>query len=144
MLYLLTCLIQIALDIDRITSFTLPLFGCISLNALFDDVIGDYLFARSILLTTPTTANVGTSMTIPLALITDYLTYIFRVSGGGSGSGGGGDDVSSKENPLNSGSICGSMLVIIGFVIVNVGLDIEALYKRVRKVCESCYSYINS
>ena len=78
-------------------------------------------------------------MTIPLALITDYITYIFRVSGSGSG---GGDDVSSssKENPLNFGSICGSILVIIGFVIVNVGLDVEGVYKRARRQCESCYA----
>ena len=82
-------------------------------------------------------------MTIPLALITDYITYIFRAPGSGGGSGSG-DDVSSKENPLNFGSICGSMLVIIGFVIVNVGLDLEGMYKRARRLCESCYSYTNS
>ena len=77
-------------------------------------------------------------MTIPLAFLTDYITYIFRVSG--SSGGDGGDDVGSKENPLNFGSICGSMLVIVGFVIVNVGFDVEGIYKWVRGVGESCYT----
>jgi solute carrier family 35 protein F5 len=45
-------------------------FGFVMLNALFDDVIADYLWARSVLLTSPTVATVGLSMTIPMAILT--------------------------------------------------------------------------
>jgi hypothetical protein len=74
------------------------------LSSLFDDVIADYIWARAVLLTSPTTATVGLSLTIPLAIVTDLF----------SGMANG-----SKVTWI---SILGGLCVLIGFILVNVGL----------------------
>lgn len=50
---------------------SLSVLGFIVLNGLADNVLSDYLWARSIVLTSPTVATVGLSLTIPLAFLSD-------------------------------------------------------------------------
>ena len=93
-----------------VEGFTLKIFGFILLSALFDDVIADYLWARSVLLTSPTVATVGMSMTIPLAIVTDFLSGLFYGN-------------SPDNSALSAYSLCGAGLVLVGFLFVNVGLE---------------------
>ena len=72
----------------------------ILLLALGANFVSEYFWARSMLLTTPTVATVGLSMTIPLA----YLSDIF-IGAPGAGS-------------VLSG--IGALLVVSGFVMCNV------------------------
>ena len=41
------------------------------MNGLCNSVLSDYLWARSVVLTSPTVATIGMSITIPLAMISD-------------------------------------------------------------------------
>jgi solute carrier family 35 protein F5 len=91
-----------------VQSFTPQIFGFVCLSAVFDDVVADYLWARSVLLTSPTVATVGLSLTIPLAILTDMFSSVVH----------GGD----VEAP-SAASLGGAALVIAGFVLVNVGMD---------------------
>ncbi len=84
---------------QRLTWFIL---FCVVVKGLFDNVLSDYLWARSILLTSATVATVGLGLTIPLALVSD-LFIMDRV------------DVWSFE------SVFGAMLVLLGFIFVNIG-----------------------
>jgi solute carrier family 35 protein F5 len=85
----------------------------IIVGALFNNVLSDYLWARSIVLTSPTVATVGLSLTIPLAFLSDFLL--------GKGTAG-----------YLSGF--GAVFVVFGFVFVNTG--IEPLLERFRNVAE--------
>ena len=42
---------------------------------MFDQVISDYIWARAVVLTSPTVATVGMSITIPLAILSDLLIH---------------------------------------------------------------------
>lgn len=53
--------------------FSATILGFIVLNGLCDNVLSDYLWARAIVLTSPTVATVGLSLTIPLAFLSDAL-----------------------------------------------------------------------
>jgi solute carrier family 35 protein F5 len=75
-------------------------FGLICLEGLFDNVLSDYLWARAVVLTTPTIATVGLSLTIPLAFLSD--AFFNGV----------------VPSPL---SALGALTVIAGFILVNVG-----------------------
>ena len=52
---------------------TLQVLGWIALKGIFDNVLSDYLWARSVVLTTPTVATVGLSLTVPLAFASDFV-----------------------------------------------------------------------
>ena len=78
------------------------IFGCLVVKGLFDNVISDYLWARAIILTSATVATVGLGLTVPLALISDV--FIMKR-----------DDVLSRDG------IVGALMVVAGFVSVNVG-----------------------
>lgn len=80
--------------------FTPNVFGLICAEGIFDDVLSDYLWARAVVLTTPTIATVGLSLTIPLAFITDAIFH------------------GIYPTPLSS---LGAFAVVAGFVLVNVG-----------------------
>uniref|UniRef100_A0A7S2E5E0 EamA domain-containing protein n=1 Tax=Ditylum brightwellii TaxID=49249 RepID=A0A7S2E5E0_9STRA len=71
-------------------------------KGLFDNVLSDYLWARSVVLTSATVATVGLGLTIPMAFVCDIVL-------------GHGEDVIQVE------SIFGAILVLVGFVLVNVG-----------------------
>ena len=68
------------------------------MNGICDDVIADYFWARAVVLTSPTVATIGMSITIPLAMISDSLL--------------------GKEQP-SALSACGALLVVFGFVVLN-------------------------
>lgn len=65
----------IILNIMRLEVFTFPdlrVFGLLLLNALVGTVVSDYLWARSVALTTPVIATLALSLTLPLSLVFDY------------------------------------------------------------------------
>lgn len=75
-------------------------FLLLVLNGIFNNVISDYLFARAVLLTTPTLTSVGLSMTIPLAAILEAII---------------------KGKAPNAMVIGGASLVCVGFLFVVLG-----------------------
>jgi len=77
---------------------TLGLFGLILIKGTMDFLITDYLLFQSILLTNATIATVGLGLTIPMALVTDYVLH--------------GD--------FDWFSLFGAILVSIGFLMVNL------------------------
>lgn len=77
--------------------------GFIVLGGLCDNVFSDYLWARAVVLTSPTVATVGMSITIPFAMLSDLMLQ------------------KSKAPPL--GSLAGAGLVICGFCLVNAAPD---------------------
>ena len=76
-------------------------FGCLVVTGLFNNVLSDYLWARSVVLTSATVASVGLGLTIPFAFISDILMGI--------------------EGVLNLESIFGAGFVLSGFALVNLG-----------------------
>ena len=75
--------------------------GFLVLKGLFDNVLSDYLWLRAVILTNATTATVGLGLTIPLAFASDILL--------------------GKQNVLQIEQIVGAIVVLVGFVLVNVG-----------------------
>ena len=76
-------------------------FSCLVVNGLFNNVISDYLWARSVVLTSATVASVGLGLTIPLAFVSDVFLGV--------------------EDILNLESILGACFVLSGFILVNIG-----------------------
>ena len=91
------------MDWGNARQLTWTIFGYIFVIGFFDDVISDYLWARSVLLTSPTVAAVGLTMTIPMALIVDYFTVT----------------VTTK-------ALVGAVCVLVGFVVVNIDCGMHA------------------
>ena len=52
---------------------TAPVLCLIVLKGLVDNVLSDYLWARAVLLTSPSVATVGLSLTIPMAIASELL-----------------------------------------------------------------------
>ena len=77
---------------------SLTVFGLLVLKGLFDNVLSDYLWARSIVLTSATVATVGLGLTIPLAFLSDWFI--------------------SDITPSTQG-VFGALSVLIGFILVN-------------------------
>ena len=44
-------------------------------DGIFDQVFSDYIWARAVVLTSPTVATVGMSITIPLAILSDLILH---------------------------------------------------------------------
>jgi solute carrier family 35 protein F5 len=88
----------------RISPFVL---GCLLLNGLFDNVLSDYLWARSVVLTSATVATVGLGLSIPLAFVSDIFL--------------------GREDVLSIQSVGGALAVLTGFVLVNIGQQQEEL-----------------
>jgi solute carrier family 35, member F5 len=105
-------------------NFSPKVFGLICVEGLFDDVLSDYLWARAVVLTTPTIATVGLSLTIPLAFITDAMfNGIYPTAM----------------------SALGALAVVGGFVLVNVGdgsceTRCKYLLKKTGKFFKKCCS----
>lgn len=88
-------------NMTGIEQFVLPsitIFSALLLNGIFGTVISDYLWARSVLLTSPLIASLGLSLTIPLAMFVDVLFNSYQ---------------------LSVIYLIGSILVISGFILVN-------------------------
>ena len=89
-------------------SLTWTALGFIILGGLCDNVFSDYLWARAVVLTSPTVATVGMSITIPFAMLSDFLLH--------------------KTGSTSVLSLCGAALVILGFVLVNCTPDTLLAY----------------
>ena len=70
---------------ENVTSAALAV---VLLKGLIDNVLSDYLWARAVLLTSPTTASVGLSMQIPMAAIAEmvlgHATWLKNASSAGA------------------------------------------------------------
>lgn len=115
-------IVMIAMKIKDVYSVTPSIVGFISLNGLCDNVLSDYLWARAVILTSPTIATIGMSITIPLAMISDLVL---------------GKGVPSIF------SIFGAFLVVIGFTFVNVNKEVwENIISKLRS--RFCPNFDNS
>ena len=94
-------IVMFVFDISNIRSLTSVILGFVVLNCVFDGILGDYLWAKSVFLTSPTFATLGMSLTIPLAILCDIFV----------------SHITSDINPL---TLIGASLVVGGFCIVNV------------------------
>lgn len=91
------------LHAEELHMLTISILGYILLTGFFDNVISDYLWARSVILTSPTVATVGLSLTIPLAIVTDVIT--------------------GNHSSITYLSLVGASFVLGGFFLINLGLD---------------------
>lgn len=89
------------------SSYWVPhtVIGIMICNGLVDNVLSDYLWAKAVLYTTPTVATVGLSITIPMALLTDFWLH---------------GTIPSLF------AVIGSLLVIVGFCVINYASEGEA------------------
>lgn len=62
-----------ATGIEDLSGLTPTIFGLVVIKGLFDNVLSDILWAMAILLTSPTAATIGLSLTVPLAMASDWL-----------------------------------------------------------------------
>ena len=79
---------------------SLAALGFIILGGLCDNVFSDYLWARAVVLTSPTVATVGMSITIPFAMLSDFL-------------------LGNNKSGVPVLSLLGAGLVVLGFALVN-------------------------
>ncbi|KAA0174527.1 hypothetical protein FNF27_03901 [Cafeteria roenbergensis] len=63
-----------ATGVEDLGALTWELLGLIICKGLVDNVLADLLWAQAVLLTSPTAATVGLSLTVPLAMIADMIT----------------------------------------------------------------------
>jgi len=89
----------------RDTGLTWFVLGCLVIKGLLDNALSDYLWARSVVLTSATVATVGLGLTIPLAFASDLLF--------------------GRPNVLNTASVLGALSVLSGFILVNLGQQQE-------------------
>ncbi|OLP99393.1 putative vacuolar membrane protein [Symbiodinium microadriaticum] len=80
-----------------------PVWGSLVVNALVGTNLSDVLWAYAVQLTTPLTATLGLSLTVPFGMISDVL-------------------LRGKE--FDAQYICGSMLVLLGFFLVSVAQQV--------------------
>jgi hypothetical protein len=90
--------------VEQLSHLTVTLVGFMCISGFFNNVISDYLWARSVVLTSSTVATVGLSIAIPMAMVADLL-------------------VQGTSPTLLSGS--GALLVVVGFCLVNITKDQE-------------------
>lgn len=95
---------QYFLSLDDLTHLTGIVVGFMVLNGLCNSVLSDYLWARAVVLTSPTVATIGVSITIPLAMVSDLLIH-------------------GTVPTWLSGF--GAFLVIVGFSMVNITKEME-------------------
>ncbi|GMH74399.1 hypothetical protein TL16_g06456 [Triparma laevis f. inornata] len=79
-------------------TLTWTILGSIVYVAIIDNLISDFLWAKSVVYTNATVATVGLAMTVPFAVVIDW------------GEGGG----------VGWGRVVGSGMVLLGFVGINV------------------------
>ena len=98
-------LIFILVGYIDLSKMTYEVTGFLFLGGFLDNALSDYLWARSVVLTSPTVATVGLGLTIPLAMLSDFLT--------------------GKENPTVLEAV-GAVLVLLGFCVVNLDVSQNA------------------
>uniref|UniRef100_K3WL39 EamA domain-containing protein n=1 Tax=Globisporangium ultimum (strain ATCC 200006 / CBS 805.95 / DAOM BR144) TaxID=431595 RepID=K3WL39_GLOUD len=85
--------------VESLSGLTTEILLLIGVKGLFDNALSDYLWARAVLLTSPTVATVGLSLTVPLAILADFVFH---------------------QSPPTLVTLLASMLVLSGFVLINV------------------------
>jgi solute carrier family 35 protein F5 len=103
-----------AWGIEPLESLTWELMGMIVVKGLLDNVLSDFLWAKAIVLTSPTAATVGLSLTIPIAMATDALLHGMR--------------------PSALGAVA-ALLVCGGFVLINVAGASEGCAEGIAEAC---------
>ncbi|KAG6554164.1 hypothetical protein Mapa_004080 [Marchantia paleacea] len=98
--------------IEPFHRLTLTQFGLIVGKGLIDNVLSDYLWARAVLLTTPTAATAGLTIQVPIAAVIDSVRGIV-------------------PSPLN---VLGAIAVLIGFFGINQSPVSQKDEKDVEKV----------
>lgn len=101
----------------NLNHLTGAIFGFIVLNGFADNVFSDYLWARAVVLTSPTVATIGMSITIPLAMISDFLI---------------------NDKTPSGVSFLGAFLVVVGFLLVNIP---KPLQDDIVEYFQSCLGY---
>lgn len=79
------------------------------INSWVGTNLSDVLWARSVLLTSPLTATLGLSLTIPLALLSDAVL---------------------QRSKLSVRYVCGALFVVVGFTLVNTAELLRAAVVR--------------
>ena len=102
-------LIVIYFHIDDVTNFSGLILAYLVFTGIFDYVVSDYLWARAIVLTTPTVATVGLSITIPMAFVADALLNGYN------------------SESLSIYAIFGSILVMCGFALLNINIESDSV-----------------
>ena len=100
------------MDWGNVRQLTWTAFGFIFLSGFFDDVIADYLWARSVLLTSPTVATVGLTLTIPMAIFIDFFTA---------------NSESESSASVSTSSLFGALCVLLGFLVVTADFGGEKI-----------------
>jgi len=77
---------------------SLQVFGLLVFNGIFDNVLSQYAWAKAVQWTSPTTATVGLSLTIPLSIVADLV----------------------RKVGLTAWSYIAAALVIAGFLLVTL------------------------
>ncbi|GAB5366710.1 hypothetical protein AAMO2058_001167000 [Amorphochlora amoebiformis] len=85
--------------VENLSTLSGETLGLIISKGILDNVISDYLWALAVLLTTPTVATIGLSLTIPLAILSDLFI---------------------KGILPSLASLGGAAFVIIGFLVINL------------------------
>jgi len=85
-------------------------FGFLVVKGLFDNVLSDYLWLRSVILINATVATVGLGLTIPLAFASDIAM--------------------GRSQVLSAGTVMGAVTVLAGFVFVNIGNEEEPMHSE--------------
>jgi solute carrier family 35 protein F5 len=110
------------LGLDDLTHLTGIVAGFMILNGLCNSVLSDYLWARAVVLTSPPVATIGVSITIPLALVSDFLLH-------------------GASPTLLSGG--GAFLVIVGFTLVNITKEMELDIRKFLGFPHNDYELVN-
>ncbi|KAL4161141.1 hypothetical protein PRNP1_001696 [Phytophthora ramorum] len=100
------CIIFNYTGVESLRNLTWEIVGLLFVQGLLNNVLADYLWAVSIMYTSTTTATIGLSLTVPMAILSDWIV----------------NDISPNYVTLIS-----SVLVLGGFVVLAVTTRKEQL-----------------
>eukprot|EP00747_Dinoflagellata_sp_TGD_P182239 gnl/TRDRNA2_/TRDRNA2_36409_c0_seq2.p1 gnl/TRDRNA2_/TRDRNA2_36409_c0~~gnl/TRDRNA2_/TRDRNA2_36409_c0_seq2.p1 ORF type:complete len:363 (+),score=37.01 gnl/TRDRNA2_/TRDRNA2_36409_c0_seq2:101-1189(+) len=90
---------------------TWRVFALLIFNGIFDNVLSQYAWAKGVQWTSPTTATVGLSLTIPLGIISDLI----------------------RRKELTAWTYVAAVLVLVGFVLVTMASRADSVTEAVEK-----------
>ncbi|OQR87530.1 Drug/Metabolite Transporter (DMT) Superfamily [Achlya hypogyna] len=107
------CLLPLVLllhysQLESLSALSGEILGLLTVKGLFDNVLSDYLWALAMLFTTPTVATIGLSLTVPFAIVSDFVFH-------------------SMSPTLVT--VLASAFVVAGFVLINVSSEKTAAEK---------------
>lgn len=92
--------VLLQLLVDTPVGLSAAVVGALVIKGLIDNVLSDYLWARSVILTSATVANVGMGLVVPMAFFCDV--------------------VIGEPDVFNPSSVFGALFVLVGFILVNL------------------------